>query len=463
MSTAQASITASDLPTDAAVAAATVKLPAFRWTVCALLFAATTINYMDRQILGLLAPALQKEIGWNEEQYGHIVVAFQAAYAIGLFCIGRLIDSLGTRKGYAWAIVVWSLAAAAHALARTATGFGVARFALGLGEAGNFPSAIKTVAEWFPKRERAFATGLFNSGSNIGAILAPLIVPFLADFVGWRGAFVAMGAVGLIWLAFWLTLYRRPEDSPHVTPEQLALLQEGEPQTVGQIAATAAVVETEAKTLDYATPPTPPTPVSWGRLLKFPQSWGLILQSMCVQPVWWFYLYWLPKFFNNRYGLALNKSAGLLAIIYGLSLIGSVGGGWLPNVFLSRGYSLNFSRKAALLLCVVLILPMTLVIRVDNPWTATVLIGFAAAALQGWSANTYTITSDLFPKRVVATMVGLGSACGSIAAMVFAEVVGQTLQNTGSYAIPFLIAGLSLPAAWTFIHVFAPRYEPAEI
>jgi len=417
-------------------------LPSFRWTVCALLFAATTINYMDRQILGLLAPSLQKEIGWTEAHYGHIVVAFQAAYAIGLICVGRTIDKIGTRTGYAWAILIWSLAAAAHALARSATGFGVARFALGLGEAGNFPAAIKTVAEWFPKRERAFATGLFNTGSNIGAIIAPLLVPAMAAAYGWRGAFVITGAAGLIWLVVWLLLYSSPETSKRVTAEQLAALRaDDSPADLGA---------------DHS-------PVRWSTILKLPQTWGLVLQGMCVQPVWWFYLFWLPKFFTKQYGLTISESGGLLAIVYGLSLSGSIGGGALPAFFLKQGYSLNFSRKTTLFICVLLAIPMSLVSGIGNPWIATVVIGFAAAALQGWAANTYTLTSDLFPKRAIATVVGFGSACGSVSAIAFAEIIGNTLQKTGSYTIPFVLAGISLPAAWLFIQCFSPRLEPARI
>ena len=415
-------------------------LPSFRWTICALLFLATTINYMDRQVLGLLAPTLEHEIGWSELQYGHIVIAFQSAYAIGLLACGRLIDRWGTRRGYAFAIAVWSFAAAAHALARSVVGFGIARFALGIGESGNFPAAIKTVAEWFPKRERALATGLFNCGSNIGAIIAPLIVPPIAYYWGWQGAFVALGAAGLVWVVFWLAFYRRPEESPYVSASQLASLRADE----------VAVAPDAGR-------------ITWIQLADHKQTWAYCLQGICASPIGWFYLFWLPKFFHERYGLSLSKSSGLLAITYSMSLLGSVGGGLLPAWLLRRGSSLNFSRKGTLLVCVLMSLPMTQVDKINNVWFATILIGFAQASLQAWAANAYTMVSDLFPKRSVASLVGLGSALASGAAILLAEVVGKVLENTGSYRIPFLIAGLSLAVAWLCIHLLAPRWEAVEL
>jgi ACS family hexuronate transporter-like MFS transporter len=405
----------------------------FRWVVCLLLFLATTINYMDRQILGLLAPTLEKVIGWNELQYGEIVVAFQAAYAIGQIGAGWMIDRWGTKIGYAVSIVVWSVAAAAHAAAGSLTGFKVARFALGLGEAGNFPAAIKAVAEWFPKRERALATGLFNSGSTVGAIVAPLAVSAITAAYGWRASFVALGGAGILWLVLWVVVYRRPERSKGVVDS------EGAGEGSGESSAPA---------------------VSWVRLLGFRQTWAYNVQSLCVQPIWWFYLFWLPKFFAARFGLELGKSAPLLAVTYAMSMLGSVSGGLLSAFLLRRGWSVNAGRKTALLACALLTVPMVAVAKVGNVWVATFLIGLTLAGMQGWASNAYTIVSDLFPKRTVASVVGLGSACGSAAAMVLALAVGEVLQRTGSYQIPFLIAGLSLPLAVTLLHVLVPRWDP---
>jgi ACS family hexuronate transporter-like MFS transporter len=427
-----------------------VEAPSFRWVVCGLLFLATTINYMDRQILGLLAPLLQKVIGWNEQQYGNIVVFFQAAYAIGQIAFGWMIDRWGTKRGYALSIVVWSLAAAAHAAARTVLGFSAARFALGLGEAGNFPAAIKTVAEWFPKRERALATGAFNSGSTVGAIVAPLIVPPIALAFGWQAAFIALGAAGFLWLALWLVVYETPQRCRWISDSQRAMLgraDEGESPP-------SPAVETVV--------PEPP-PVRWGELLRFRQTWAYSLQSLCVQPIWWFYLFWLPKFFVARHGADLQKSGRLLAVTYAMSMAGSVGGGLLSAFLLKRGWSVNAGRKTALLVCALLTVPMTAVVTINHLWLATLVIGVALAGMQGWSANAYTIVSDLFPKRAVASVVGLGSACGSACAMLLALFVGAVLERTGSYRVPFLIAGLSLPLAISAVHVLVPRWDPIRL
>ncbi len=417
---------------------------AFRWVVCGLLFLATTINYMDRQILGLLAPVLEKVIGWSETDYGHIVIAFQAAYAIGQVGSGWFIDRWGTKRGYSVSIVVWSIAAAAHAAARSVFGFGVARFALGLGEAGNFPAAIKTVAEWFPKKERALATGLFNSGSTVGAIVAPLVVPPLALAFGWQAAFIALGVAGIVWLIVWALVFNTPERSPRCSREELAYIRSDD---AAQGDADAPVGE----------------PLGWGRLLGHRQTWAYNIQSLCVQPIWWFYLFWLPKFFVSHFGLELQKSGQFLAVTYTMSMIGSIGAGLLSARLLRRGWSVNASRKTALLACALLTVPMTVVSHVQSVWLATALIGLTLAGMQGWASNAYTIVSDLFPKRAVASVVGLGSACGSAAAIVLAEVVGNVLQRTGNYGGLFFVAGLSLPIAVTMLHLLAPRWEPVRL
>jgi ACS family hexuronate transporter-like MFS transporter len=417
----------------------------FRWVICFLLFLATTINYMDRQLLGLLAPMLEKAIGWTETDYGHIVIAFQAAYAIGQLGCGWMIDRWGTKRGYSISIIVWSAAAAAHALARSVFGFGVARFALGLGEAGNFPAAIKTVAEWFPKRERALATGLFNSGSTIGAVVAPLIVPPLAVMFGWQTAFIALGAAGFLWLILWAALFDQPEVSTRVSAAELAY------------------IRSDAPTDGTAAPHATQQAVSWIELFRYRQTWAYCVQSLCVQPIWWFYLFWLPKFFVSHFGLELQKSGRFLAITYTMSLIGSVSGGLVSAYLLRRGWSVNASRKTALLAFALLTIPMTAVAHTNSVWLATALIGLTLAGMQGWASNAYTIVSDLFPRRAVASIVGMGSACGSAAAIVLAEVVGKVLQKTGSYSALFVVAGLSLPLAVTLLHLLAPRWEPVQL
>ncbi|MBM4156954.1 MAG: MFS transporter, partial [Lentisphaerae bacterium] len=406
--------------------------------VCGLLLAATAINYMDRQILGILAPTLQREIGWSEIEYGHIVTAFQAAYAIGLVAFGRLIDAIGTRAGYAWAMAAWSVATALHALARSAFGFGVSRFALGLGQAGNFPAAVKAVAEWFPKRERALATGLFNSGANVGAILAPLAVPWLAVRAGWPAAFVIFGAAGLVWLAAWMALLATPGESARVTARELELIR--------------------------SDPPDPPSqPVPWRDLLRHRQTWAFVTGMSFSAPIWWFYLYWLPKFLHQRHGLDLINLGPPLVAVYAMTCLGSVGGGWLSSALLRRGWSVNASRKTAMLACALCVVPVVFAARASNVWVATALIGLAASAHQGWSANLFTMVSDMFPKRAVASVVGLGGMFGSVSAMAFSQSAGWILQTTGHYWPMFAMAGGAYVTAFAILHALTPRMTPVRL
>lgn len=410
----------------------------FRWTICALLFAATTINYMDRQILGLLAPTLQQEIGWSEREYGDIVTAFQAAYAIGLLVFGRAIDTRGTRHVYAFSVGLWSIAAAGHALARSVLGFGVARFALGFGEAGNFPAAVKTVAEWFPRKERALAVGIFNSGSNIGAVGAPLVVPWLTLRYGWQMAFAVLGALGLVWLVFWYALYRTPRESHRLGAAELAYIE--------------------------SDPPEPPAvTVSWWRLLGIRQTWAFIVPFAFSAPIWWFYLYWLPKFLHQRYGLDLATLGPPLVVIYTMTCIGSIGGGWLSGTLLRRGWSLNASRKSAMLVCALSVAPVVSSPSASNVWVATFIIGLAASAHQGWAANLFALASDLFPKPAVGSVVGLGGMVSSITAMLFAQSTGFILEATGSYWSLFAMAAAAYPTALALVHVLSPRLEPATL
>jgi len=408
----------------------------YRWTVCALLFFATTINYVDRQILGLLAPVLQKQIGWTELGYSYIVTAFQAAYAVGLLLFGWFVDRFGTKLGYALSIGVWSVAAAGHALARTAFGFGAARAALGAAEAGNFPAAIKTVAEWFPKKERALATGVFNSGANIGAVVAPAVVPVLTVSLGWPAAFVLTGAIGFVWLAFWLLFYERPERQRRLASRELSYIQ--------------------------SDPPEPPAAkVGWRRLFRYRQTWAFVIGKFLTDPIWWFYLYWLPKFLNERHGLSLTALGLPLIVIYTMTSVGSVGGGWLSSGLIKRGWPVNRSRKAAMLLCALCVVPIVSASRVSGLWTSVLLIGLAAAAHQGWSANIFTMASDMFPKRAVGSVVGLGGMAGAVGGLLFSPFIGYVLERTHNYLIPFLVSGSAYLAALGIIQALVPKLEPA--
>ncbi|PYS84124.1 MAG: MFS transporter [Acidobacteria bacterium] len=411
----------------------------YRWVICALLFFATTINYIDRQVLGILATdeSFKRTIGWNEAQYGYVNTAFQAAYALGLLIIGNLMDRFGTRKGFSFAVGFWSVAAMCHALARSAFGFGVARFSLGLGEAGNFPASIKTVAEWFPKKERALATGIFNSGSNVGAIVAPLAVPWIVVNYGWQWAFIITGTLGFIWLAFWLMTYRRPEEHPKLSRAELAYIQ--------------------------SDPAEPTTKIPWARLIPHRQTWAFAIGKFLTDPIWWVYLFWLPKFLNTNYKLDITQIGLPLVVIYVSADVGSIGGGWLSGSLIKRGWTVNKSRKAAMLVCALAVVPIMFAAHASNLWVAVALVSLAAAAHQGWSANIFTMASDMYPRRAVGSVVGIGGMAGSVGGMLIATTVGLILQYTGSYLPIFIIAGSTYLVALLIIHLLAPRLEPASV
>ncbi|CAG9238868.1 Hexuronate transporter [Paraburkholderia caribensis] len=413
----------------------------FRWTVCALLFFATVINYMDRQILGLLAPVLQHEIGWTQVQYGRIVIAFSAFYAIGLLGFGRIVDWLGTRISYAAAMLVWSIAAMLHAAVGSVTGFAMVRALLGIGEGGNFPSAIKTTAEWFPRRERALATGIFNSGANIGAVFAPAIIPPLAVLYGWRAAFVIIGAIGIVWLAVWLVVYR---------PADRSTQDEAFDDT-----------RDDADSLDArnANAPAP----GWGQLIRKRETWAFLIGKFLTDPVWWFYLFWLPKWLNESRGMDMQHIGLPLVVIYAITTVGSIGGGWISSTLLRKGWSVNAARKTAMLICACCVLPIAFVSQVDNLWVAVGIVGLAAAAHQGWSANLFTTASDLFPRRALGAVVGIGGMAGSVGGVLFSEVIGQVLQRTGHYWVLFAIGALAYLVALVVMHLLTPRMAPAKL
>jgi len=409
----------------------------YRWVICALLFFATTINYVDRAVLGVLASTLRTEIGWTDQDYGSISSAFTLAYALGFLVAGWFIDRFGTRVGYSVYLVVWSLAAAAHALAGSVMGFALARFALGIGESGNFPAAIKTVAEWFPKKERAFATGIFNAGTNVGAILAPAVVPTLALTWGWQAAFVVTGLLGLVWLAFWWPLYRRPREHPKISPGELALIE--------------------------SDPPDPAVKIPWTTLIRFRQTWAFAVGKFLTDAIWWFYLFWFPLFMADRFGVDLRSIGLPMITVYLVADVGSVGGGWLSSSLLERGWSANAARKTAMLVCAFFILPVALAPHVDDKWVAVWLVGVAAAGHQGFSANIFTTTSDMFPRKAVGSVVGMGGFAGAMGGVLMNLGAGWLKQHTGSYSVMFFIAGFAYFLALLIIHLLAPRLEPAKI
>ena len=413
------------------------KIGRYRWIICALLFFATTINYVDRAVLGVLAPTLRTEIGWTDQEYGYISAAFTLAYAIGFLFAGWLIDRVGTRFGYTIYLTVWSLAAAAHALARSTFGFGLARFALGIGESGNFPAAIKTVAEWFPKKERALATGIFNAGSNVGAILAPAVVPWIALNWGWQMAFIVTGLAGLVWIVLWWPLYHRPSEHPRLSKEELAHIE--------------------------SDPPDPAVKIRWMHLLPHKQTWAFSIGKFLTDSIWWFYLFWFPLFMNDRFGVDL-KTIGLPMItVYLLADVGSVGGGWFSSFLMGRGWSVNAARKTAMLVCALCILPVAKAPQVEGKWVAVWLIGIAAAAHQGFSANIFTTVSDMFPRKAVGSVVGIGGFAGAMGGFFMNLGAGWLRQNTGSYEVMFIIAGFTYLVALLIMHLLVPKLEPAKI
>jgi ACS family hexuronate transporter-like MFS transporter len=427
--------------------------------ICALLFFAAAINYIDRQVIGILKPTLQEQFHFDERDYAAIVFTFQAAYAVGLLLAGNIMDRIGVRRGFALAVVVWSIGAVAHAaadwmpwlriptlsidppaivlLGGATAGFALSRLVLGLGEAGNFPASIKTVAEWFPKKERALATGIFNSGTNIGALLTPLMVPWITLNYGWQWAFIVTGVLGFAWVAWWFVSFQQPEEHPGVNAAELAIIQ--------------------------SDPPEPAVAIPWGSLFPHRQTWAFAIGKFLTDPIWWLYLFWVPDFLKRNHGLDLKTMGLPLIVIYLVADVGSIGGGWLSSHLLKRGWSTNAARKTAMLLCALAVVPMLLAAQVKSLWAAVALVSIAAAAHQGWSANLFTLTSDMFPKRAVGSVVGIGGMAGSVGGMLIALVVGEILHKTGSYVPIFVIAASAYLVALLIIQLLVPRLQPADL
>lgn len=406
-----------------------------RWVICAMLLYATSKNYVDRQVLGILAPELQLKFGWTEVQYGYMISAFQVAYSIGMIAAGRLIDRVGTRIGYALMMLVWSLASAAHALASAALGFGICRFLLGLGEGGNFPAALKTTAEWFPEKERSLATGIFNTGANIGIIASALLVPWIDLHYGWRATFLSTGVLGLIWLVWWWTSYQPPEKHPKITPQEYAYIR------AGQVADDAESGE--------------PAP-SWRQLLRKPQTWSFAVAKFLTDPVWWFYLYWLPKFLDSRFHIGLSRIGIPLITVYLISDIGSIGGGWLPAFLVRHGMAFARARLTLLLFGALCVVPVILAAYTHHAWVAIAVVSMAACGHQIWSTNLFTTVPDMFPARAVGTVAGVGGTAGSVGGVLMASAAGATLQWVGTYTPLFLYAAIAYLIAFALILILAP-------
>jgi ACS family hexuronate transporter-like MFS transporter len=402
-----------------------------------MLFVATSINYMDRQVIAILKPTLEHSIGLTEVSYGYIVDAFQIAYAIGLLAAGRLVDKVGTRIGYILVMAVWSLSAMGHALARTAFEFGIARFSLGLGESGNFPAAIKTVAEWFPQNERSLATGIFNSGANLGAILAPLIVPWVTLRYGWHLAFLTTGLFSVLWMLWWFSRYHQPAKHPTLTAAELRHIYREAAADMGPS-------------------------VPWRRLFAYRQTWAFTMAKFLTDPIWYFYLFWLPSYFSAKFHLNLSHLGLPLIIVYNVSAIGSIAGGWLPTPFRRLGLSPSHARLTAMLLCALLVVPIYAANSVNSVWTAIALISVAAGAHQGWSANLFTTSSDMFPRSGVGSVVGIGGTAGSLGSAIFAFFAGHVLQLTHSYASLFIIAATAYLLALVILYSLAPGLKKVE-
>lgn len=409
----------------------------YRWVIVALLFAATAINYVDRQMIGVLKPIIVDDLNWTETDYANVIFWFQAAYAIGYIGFGRIIDVIGARLGFAVAFTIWQLAHIAHGGAHSVTQFAMARFGLGIGEAGNFPACIRAVTDWFPAKERAFAIGLFNAGANVGAIITPILGMTLVPTVGWRMSFVITGLAAFVWLVVWLLVYRHPRKHPRVSGGELAWIEQD--------------------------PADPAQPIAWRRLITVRETWAYSLGKFFIDPIWWFFLFWLPGYLGTRYGLDLLTFGPPLIAIYLLSDIGSIAGGWMSSRLMKAGKSVNAARKLTMLACAIAVLPIFFAQSIDNLWLAVLVIGVATAAHQAFSANLYTLPSDVFPRGAVGSVVGIGGTVGAIGGMLMAKYAGYVLDTFGSYAPLFAVAGSAYFLALLAVHVLSPRLDQVSV
>lgn len=426
------------------------KIKNYRWLIVILLFTATTINYLDRQIIGLLKPILEKEFTWSETDYARIIMAFTAAYAIGLLALGWLIDKIGTKYGYSITIVFWSVAGMLHALARSAFGFGVARVGLGLGEGGNYPAAVKTVAEWFPKKERALATGLFNAGTSVGVVVALILVPWILTTYGWQEVFWITGALGFVWLIFWLIYYDIPAKQKRLTTEEYEYIVNGQEKE-------------EQHSSEKAS-------VNWIKLFSFPQTWAYITGKGLIDPIYWFFLFWLPSYFASTFNLDLKKPSLELMLIYTATTVGSISGGWFSSQLIKRGWPVIKARKTVIWVIAVLELSVILIQFAPNVWVAVGLISFAVALHQAWATNVFTLPSDMFPKQAVSSIVGIGGMAGALGGILFPMLIGSLLDTykaagnlAGGYNIIFTICGCTYLIAWGIIHLLTRKSKMLEL
>lgn len=424
-------------PADMATEGTGKNVGRYRWVIVALLFAATAINYVDRQMIGVLKPTLETEFGWSESDFASIVFWFQVAYAVGYLSFGKIVDTVGARLGYTIAIVIWTISHMAHGFASGVVSFAAARFGLGIGESGNFPAGIRAVTDWFPQKERAFAIGLFNAGANVGAILTPLIVPALVIWFDWRAAFFITGIFGIAWLMVWWAVYRNPSEHPRVSASELAWIQQD--------------------------PADPVEKIGWSKLLFVRETWAYALGKFLIDPIWWFFLFWLPGYLFERYDLDLKTFGLPLAAIYLISDVGSIAGGWLSSRLIKAGRTPNFARKLTMLICALCVLPIWFAQSIDSVWAAVLVIGLATAAHQAFSANLYTLPSDVFPRGAVGSVVGIGGTVGALGGMGMALFAGYILDATHSYEVLFAICASAYLLALTVVHVLSPRLAPAQV
>lgn len=424
-------------PTSPAEAARGAAVGRYRWVIVALLFTAMVINYVDRQTIGFLKGDLSQEFGWSETNYADLVFWFQASYAVSYLAFGRIVDRIGARWGFGLAFLIWQVAHIAHAGARSLSGFIAARMLLGIGEGGAFPGGLKAMAQWFPKKERAFATGLFNAGTNIGAIVTPLVIPAITLAWGWRAAFIVTGLAGLVWLPIWLLVYRTPRQHKALKPSELAHIE--------------------------SDPPDPVETVPWTRLLRKRETWAYAVGKFLIDPVWWMFLFWLPDFLQKRHGLDLKTFGPPVVAIYLLSDVGSVAGGWLSSRLIRHGWTINRSRKTTMLVCALLALPVAFAAYADSLWLAVAIIGLATAAHQGFSANLYTLPGDVFPRSAVGSVVGIGGMIGAIGGMAMSKYAGWVLDRIGTYTPIFVVAASAYLLALLAIHLLTPRMEPVKL